>query len=236
MFNTIQSYFWIFVLAIWVMSCSQAPKSDEAKTGEAVKVDESKKADAPAYTVDLATSEVTWVGTKPTGKHNGTFKIKEGTINVKDGQVVGGAYVIDLNSLKVLDLKDEKQNADLTGHLKSKDFFEVEKFPTAKFTIVSVSPFKPDSTQKQIEKDKEYSLENPTHTVKGNLELKGVTKSIEFPAKIEVTESEVKAEAKFNIDRTAWGMNYKAEGSIPDKFIHNKVNIGFKVFAKKATQ
>ncbi|WP_448528170.1 YceI family protein [Raineya sp.] len=214
--------------AILFASCESAPKSDEAKTGEAQKVDSTKSADAQTLKVDLANSIVTWVGTKPTDKHNGTFNLSEGSISVKEGKIVGGKFVIDINTLKVLDLPaDSKENAKLTGHLKSGDFLDAEKFPTATFEVVSVEPYKADTTQKVSEKDKEYTLENPTHSITGNLTMKGVTKSITFPAAVKLEANKLEAEAKFNINRKDWGM----EWGITDKLISNTVHMGFKISA-----
>ncbi|PKQ69766.1 YceI family protein [Raineya orbicola] len=214
--------------AILFASCESAPKSDEAKTGEAQKVDSTKAAEAQTLKVDVANSVITWVGTKPTGKHNGTFALSEGSVSVKEGKIVGGKFVIDVKSLKVLDIPEtEKENAKLTGHLKSPDFLDAEKFPTATFEVVSVEPYKADTTQKVSEKDKEYTLENPTHSITGNLTMKGVTKSITFPAIVKLEGGKMEAEAKFNINRKDWGM----EWGITDKLISNTVHMGFKISA-----
>ena len=215
-------------------SCEQAPKSDEAKTSEAKKVDETKTEGASELKVDTKTSEVTWVGTKPVGKHNGSFGVSEGTISLKEGKVAGGSFTIDVKSLKVLDIPAEKEeNKKLVGHLLAKDFFEAETFPTAKFTITEVADFKKDEKATNEKKDAEYTLADPTHTVTGNLELKGVTKSVTFPAKITVADGKVDAEAKFNINRKDWNMSYGADESLGDKFIKPTVHIGFKVSASK---
>lgn len=217
--------------AILFASCESAPKSDEAQTGEAQKVDSTKSADAQTLKVDLANSVVTWVGTKPTDKHNGTFNLSEGTVSVKEGKIVAGKFTIDINSLKVLDIPaEDKDNAKLTKHLKSADFLDAEKFPTASFEIVSVEPYQADATQKVNEKDKEYTLENPTHSITGNLTMKGVTKSITFPAVVKLEANKLEAEAKFNINRKDWGM----EWGITDKLISNTVHMGFKILASVA--
>lgn len=226
--------------AIFFTSCEQAPKSDEAKTGEAEKVDTKKAEDANELKLDTKTSEVSWVGSKPTGKHMGTFALTEGKISVKDGQVTAGSFVIDVKSLKVTDKEmDEAGKKKLAGHLASGDFFDAEKFATAKFEITEVKPFqKPEAKEgkeekKEEKKDAEFSIADPTHTVKGNLELKGVTKSIEFPAKITIAEGKAEAEAKFNINRKDWGMSYGTEESLGDKILYPTVNIGLKLVANK---
>ncbi|MDX1904048.1 MAG: YceI family protein [Thermonemataceae bacterium] len=220
---------------LFLASCEQAPKGEEAKTGEAQAVDTTKKAESNELKVDLAASQVTWVGTKPTGKHNGTFNIKEGSVSVKDKQLVAAKFVIDINTLKVLDIPaDDEGNGKLTKHLKGADFFDAEKFPTATFELTSAEAYKADSTKKVEEKEKEYILENPTHTVTGNLELKGVKKSVSFPAVVKLEDGKVEAEAKFNINRKDWGMEYGTdEAKLKDKFIRPTVHVGFKVIAAK---
>ncbi len=215
------------ILALgFLAACEQSPKSDDAKVGDAQEV--SADAEAKSIALNTETSTVTWVGTKPTGKHNGTFKISEGSILVKDNAVTGGSFVIDMASLVVLDIPaEDESNAKLAGHLKSGDFFEVEKFGTAKFEIVKVEPY--TAAADTEEKDPEYSLANPTHTVTGNLELKGVTKSVTFPAVVSVQDGKVQAEAKFNINRKDWNISYGADESLGDKFIRPTVHIGFNV-------
>jgi len=220
------------MLAGALAACESTPKSDEAKTGEAQKVDENKAAEAQSLKVDLASSSVTWIGTKPTGKHNGTFNLSEGIIFVKGDDLVGGKFSIDINTLKVLDIPAEDEgNAKLTKHLKSSDFFDVEKFPRAIFEVVSVETFKAGAATSE-EKEKEYVLENPTHNVTGNLTLKGVTKSVTFPAVLKVELGKVSAEAKFNINPKDWGIEYGTdEAKLKDKFIRPTVHIGFKINA-----
>jgi len=217
----------LFAGAMAVASCEQAPKSDDAKTTEAKTVDSTKKSDAQELKLDLATSTVTWVGTKVTGKHTGTFGIKEGSLSVKENQIAAGKFVLDMAALKVTDIPaDNEMNGKLAGHLKANDFFDVEKFPTATFEVTSVEAYKADTTKKVEEKDKEYTLANPTHTITGNLELKGVKKSISFPAVVNIANDKVDAEAKFNINRADWGIVYEGK---KDDLISNKVHIGLKI-------
>lgn len=225
----------VFAGAVFFASCNEAPKSDEAKTTDAKEVDAKKAEGAADLKLDLATSQMTWVGTKKVGdKHDGTFSLTEGKISVKDGQITAGNFVIDIKSLKVMDLKDTTANKKLAGHLLSKDFFEAEKFATASFEITAVAPFKKEEGEKKDDKkDAEYSIADPTHTVTGNLELKGVKKSIAFPAKIKIEDGKAEAEAKFNINRKDFGMSYGTEESLGDKMINNAVNIGLKLVANK---
>ena len=119
--------------------------------------------------------------------------------------------------------QDAEGNAKLQKHLKSADFFEVEKYPTGTFEITQVTA---GAANDALMKD-------ATHTVTGNLMLKDQTKSVSFPAKISVSDAEVVTDANFNIDRTQWGINYQSDKSVQNKFIEHEVNIKLHVVAKK---
>jgi polyisoprenoid-binding protein YceI len=219
-------------LAGLVVACNSAPKSQEAETKEAVAVNaEEQKATAQEFAIDTQLSTITWIGTKPTGQHKGTVGIKEGTIFVENNEITGGKVVVDMNNLVVEDLKDEKSNADLVKHLKSADFFNVEQYPTATFEIASVEPI-----SGEVVLEGEHNTQNPTHKVTGNLTLLDKTNSITFYANLSAAADGASGSAKFNIDRTKWGIVYKSEGdkSIGDKFIHNKINLGFEFKTKAA--
>jgi polyisoprenoid-binding protein YceI len=201
-------------------SCQSDPKADAAKTGEAVQIE---TAAGKTYQADLAQSRVEWTGTKPVGQHHGSFALQDGSLTVNDGAISGGRFMMDMNSLKVED-KDTNGVFKLGGHLRSADFFDVTEHPTAMFEISSVAPGVTASGDGLVMKD-------ATHTVTGNLTMKGVTKSISFPAKISVNDQVVTANANFNIDRTNWGLVYGSDQSLGDKFIRPTVNIGLHLVA-----
>lgn len=238
----------LFVSAIAFMAaCTGNPKSDEAEVGEAQEV---SAADGTEYKLDMQNSKVSWVGTKPTGRHNGVFEMNEGKLSVNDNKIVGGSFTFNLTDIEVLDLKENKEMHDkLANHLKSPDFFDVENHPTAKFEVVSVKKISGDQTAENaidnIEKDYEkpedadevntFKLENPTHLVTGNLTIRGKTLAITFPAEVKIKDGKVHAKSKFNIDRTKWGVSFRDESAVSEKlkdnFIYNTVNIGFDIVA-----
>ncbi len=202
-------------------ACNNSPKADEAKTTEKEVV---AAAEGVTYTAENS-SLVTWVGTKPTGQHAGTFKLKEGSFTIKDNALTGGSFVIDINSLNNTDMASDPENkGKLEGHLKSPDFFDAAKFPTAKFEITAIEAFTPDSTT---------VMKDATHTIKGNLTLKDSTKNISFPARVTVDAATASATADFKIDRTMWGMNYKGPNNPQDWVISKDVNIKLAISAAK---
>lgn len=182
-----------------------------------------------SFTID-STTLVTWTGFKPTGKHEGIFKVSEGFLMVKENNLTGGNFTIDVNSLSNTDLvADPESKGKLEGHLKSPDFFDVAKYPTAKFEITSVEPFvtATDSNSTKI------LTVGATHIIKGNLTLKDSTKNISFPAKVTIDTTTAKADAEFNIDRTQWGLNYKGPNNPQDWIITKEVTIKLSLSSSK---
>jgi len=183
------------------------------------------------YQVATEGSLLDWEGYKPTGKHHGTIGLSSGELMMKNGNLVGGEFVVDMNSIIDLDLEDAEYNAKLVGHLKSADFFEVETYPTAKFVITAVNPV--DAAQIELEKAKGEVV--PTHTITGNLTLKATTKSITFNAMVNVNDDKFEARTnQFFIDRSEWAVKYgsrKFFSDLQDKFINDEMGIGIKLVA-----
>lgn len=209
--------------SLFMASCKDAPKADDATTGAAMA---NSAALGTSYNADLSQSNVTWIGTKPVGQHHGKMILDNGMIVVDNGKITGGKFDVAIASIQSMD-EDTSGSSKLMGHLKSADFFEVEKFPLANFEITGVKEgVDPESSKDLVMKD-------ATHTVMGNLTLKGVTKGITFPAKIAMTDNSVTTDANFNINRTDWGLSYGNDEGLKDKFIRPTVNIGLHIVANK---
>ena len=136
-------------------------------------------------------TKITFVGTKPGGKHDGGFKTLTGSATVDGDTLTALEVEIDTESLYADDAK-------LTAHLKSPDFFSVKANPKAKFV------------SKKVEKtDKGYS-------VTGDLTLNGKTKEISFPVSVARAGGALKIESTFTIDKRDFGMTYGG-GKINDE-------------------
>lgn len=207
-----------------LVACEQAPKADKAAASnpQAVKVGTGN-----AYLADTATSLIEWIGTKPTGKHHGTLRLAGGAIYVKDTLITGAQLVINMHTLQNIDLAgDSAMKNKLERELKSSSFFDVDKFPTATFEMTGINSYYPAVGE-------EVELKDATHVISGNLTLKGVVKNISFPARVTIDSHHLTAVANFNIDRTLWGINYRADKSLQDKLINSQVNIGFHISASR---
>ena len=200
------------IIGLFLTSC----KEDKSKKTVVKDAKEVVKSTIASHKV--IASKLTWKGYKPSGTHDGTIALKDGSLNF-DGNLKGGKFTFDMASIKVLDIKDAKYNADLTGHLNNADFFDTKQFPTGTFEITKV-------TKGDI-----------VSTIEGNLTLKGITKSISFPASVTEKDGVVTFLSNaIKIDRTDFGIKYKSKkffDNLKDKFVNDLFDITFEVKAKK---
>ncbi len=170
--------------------------------------------------VNPADTHIEWFGHKPGGGHHGTIALKSGEIVVNKDQLLGGKFVIDMATIVNLDLTTQSMNEMLISHLKSPDFFDVEKYPEGKFEITSVD-----------------KIDNENIKIHGNLTLKEVTKNIDFNAKVAQNGDVYSAQTDtITLDRTIWGVNYGSKNvfkDIKDKFIDDEMRIVIHISAKE---
>lgn len=213
--TTVQFFVAALFMSFLMVACAEAPEGQKVEANEAVNVESAETSDdATVYMVDTDASIVNWVGSKPGGEHTGIVKLSTGELLVEGDEVVGGNFVLDMSTITNEDLAGTDKQAKLEGHLKTGDFFEVESYPTATFAITGV----------------EAASDSPdaTHQLTGNLTMKGVTKSVTVPAKIDITENGVMATTpKFTINRTEWGVNFKSGvlGVPKDQAIHDEIGL-----------
>ena len=155
----------------------------EAKAQPASGDDPGSKADA-LLAINPSNSKIEFVGAKVTASHAGGFTDFAGTVEL--GEPIEKSQIEVTIQTASLYADREK----LAKHLKSPDFFDVAKFPTATFRSV------------EIKKSADG------HTIAGDLTLHGVTKRITFPATVSATGAEVTASAEFSINRQDYGINY----------------------------
>ena len=175
--------------------------------------------------LSLKESTIFWKGNYAVGNngHEGTLQFLSGMLaQSANGRITGGSFVIDMNSIKNTDKKDEKGRKNIEGHLKSNDFFDVKKFPTATFTIVKIDP---------------TTLPNK-YAVTGDLLMKGISNRIVFTALINQNKEAISVKADHILIRTLWGITYKSQGSfdfgnLKNDLIANAVPIKMELLFRK---
>lgn len=164
-----------------------------------------------AQKVNTETSTIEWIGKKITGQHSGTIALQSGELDMKDGTLAGGSFVIDMTSMAVTDLSGGGAEK-LKGHLMSDDFFGTATHPTATLMITDVN---------------KAGLKGEL-MVTGDLTIKGVTEVINFPV---VMEGET-ATADLLVDRTKYGIKYGSGSffdNLGDKAIDNDFSLKVKL-------
>lgn len=151
-------------------------------------VSEIKPATGNGLPITPENSKVEFTGSKVTGKHEGGFKQFSGNIDLVNNKPEDSKVFveIDVNSIFT-------ETEDLTKHLKTADFFDVEKFPKASFTSTKIVP------------DAAKGANN--YTITGDFDLHGTKKSITFPATITVGDT-VSVKSEFSINRKDFGIVY----------------------------
>ncbi|MBL7647168.1 MAG: YceI family protein [Candidatus Hydrogenedentes bacterium] len=154
-------------------------------------------AEGTAYNFTPAT-KIEFEGSKVTGSHKGGFTTFTGSVTVP------GEDLTKASITATIDMKSTFSDSDgLTKHLLSADFFEVDKFPEAKFVSTAIA------------------ANGDKYNVTGDFTLHGVTKSITFPAMLSLADGKVTAHAEFDINRMDFGIKYP--GKVDDAIRENVV-------------
>jgi polyisoprenoid-binding protein YceI len=152
------------------------------------------------YELSLTDSKITWKGENfgGAGGHEGTIQPASGYLQISSNQIKKGDFVMDMNSIRNTDQRDEQGRKDLEEHLRSDDFFSVDQFPKAFFSITKVTQAPaPDKLNMYI--------------ITGFLGIKGITNTISFPASIEMNNQVVHAKADIVFDRTKWNVVFQSK-------------------------
>ena len=156
---------------------------------------------AQSQKINTEKSTINWLGKKIGGQHEGLINVKSGELEEKGGKIVSGSFVIDMTSITNTDLTDASYNQKLVGHLKSDDFFGIEKFPTANLNITKATKFS-----------------NGKASVTGDVTIKGKTETITF----DIVKKGNIYSAKIEIDRSKHDVRFGSTSffdSLGDKAI-----------------
>lgn len=208
------SFFFLFLLVACGGPEGKKVEATDAKTPAPEVKAPTASANNSIANYNLNKGTLTWTGSKLAGSsHTGTISVILGDLRAKGDNIIGGQFVIDMNSITNTDQEAGKGKEKLEGHLKSADFFDVAAHSRATFLITGSKPAA-DQTE-------------ATHTVTGNLTIKGITKSISIPANVAVVENKLTVVSPaFVIDRTQWGIQYGSNsiaGLAKDKIINNDI-------------
>lgn len=214
----------LLTASLFLTACGDGAQKSESETTDAQEVTAVTDADAVTVAVDPSQSLVNWEGSKVVvdTKHIGSLNFTSGEVtgNAASGEILGGTFVVDMNSLVDFDQTGDMKTM-LETHLKSADFFDVEKFASSSFEITSA----------------EKLAEAGRYKVAGNLTIKDKTNNIEFLATVRDDGTKYTAVTDtITIDRTKWGIIYgSGQGlkELTDKVIADQISFVATVVAPK---
>lgn len=181
-----------------------------------LKQSDSKSTFTGTKTVDTKESTFDWTAQKQvikTWTDRGTVSALSGSIVFENGQVKNGEVVVDMNSISVKSTGAGNGQDKLTGHLKSADFFDVVKYPTAKISVSKV--------ENQI--------------AMASLTVKDVTKPVTFPIQVNEKNGIIVVSGKITIDRSQFGVKFGSTSffeNLGDNAINNDFTIDFSLVTK----
>lgn len=196
------------VFGLLMIACSDATANYANTTaGEAKEV---TKETGTELKFSGENSKINFLGKKVTGHHDGGFKKFEGKAIVEGDTLKQVEVMIDMDSIWTDN--DESDDPKLTNHLKTDHFFDAENHPDSQFISTEIKA----------------GGDGGTHTITGNLTMRGKTKSITFPADVTLKDGKLAAKAKFKIDRQQWGVHFKG---MEDNLIEDEVGLELEINA-----
>jgi len=139
--------------------------------------------------LDTQKSNIKWTGKELTTKeHFGSLKLSKAQLDFDNDNITGESFVVDMTTLDVQDLTGRGKER-LEGHLRSDDFFSVDKHNQAKLTV--------NSSKK---------TSNISYELSGDLTIKDITHPIVFT----LTENARGYTSNLTFDRSKYNVRFRS--------------------------
>lgn len=144
-------------------------------------------AEARAFVIDPAASQIRFFATSRFVDAEGWFRRFEGTIRIDETRpdTASGTLVVELASV-------DTRNGLRDDHLRSSDFFDVDRHPTATFVTTAVQPG-----------DRQW-------TVLGQLTIRGVNRPITVPVAVSRAGDAFHVVGELIVRRRDFGITYQS--------------------------
>jgi polyisoprenoid-binding protein YceI len=169
---------------------------------------------------DASASSIRWRGTKfgGRGRHEGAIGLAAGELVLAHEQLIGGRFTIDMRCIDVSDIPQNEPvpRRRLLDHLRGRDFFDVERFPTATFIAQRATRIGPARYQ-----------------LGGALTMHGVTQPIAFPIEVRWRGvGQMMATGSVVLDRQRWGVAYRG-ARITNDLVDDDIAISLLLVARR---
>jgi len=196
------------IIILTLIGCGKKNETKDLKVGNT----SSTYLEKSSYDIISTESELKWIGKElSTDTHTGTLVLKNGKIDVNANGVIHGEVEIDMTTITVTDMQG-KWGKKLEGHLKSPDFFDVEKYSSAFITFQS----------------DENPIKNNQINLTGELTIKDITHPISFTAELLQKKPTLKAKASMSFDRSEYDVRFRSGKffeNLGDKLILDDIEV-----------
>jgi polyisoprenoid-binding protein YceI len=198
----------ISIIILTLIGCGKKNETKDIKVGNT----SSTYLEKGSYDIINTESELKWIGKElSTDTHTGTLALKKGKIDVNANGVIHGEVEIDMTTITVTDMQG-KWGTKLEGHLKSPDFFDVEKYSSAFITFQS----------------DENPIKNNQLNLTGELTIKDITHPISFSTELLQTKPSLQAKTSLSFDRSKYDVRFRSGNffeNLGDKLILDDIEI-----------
>jgi polyisoprenoid-binding protein YceI len=198
----------ISIIILTLIGCGKKNETKDIKVGNT----SSTYLEKGSYDIINTESELKWIGKElSTDTHTGTLALKKGKIDVNANGVIHGEIEIDMTTITVTDMQG-KWGTKLEGHLKSPDFFDVEKYSSAFITFQS----------------DENPIKNNQLNLTGELTIKDITHPISFSTELLQTKPSLQAKTSLSFDRSKYDVRFRSGNffeNLGDKLILDDIEI-----------
>ena len=196
------------IIILTLIGCGKKNETKDLKVGNT----SSTYLEKGSYDIISTESELKWIGKElSTDTHTGTLVLKNGKIDVNANEVIHGEVEIDMTTITVTDMQG-KWGKKLEGHLKSPDFFDVEKYSSAFITFQS----------------DENPIKNNQINLTGELTIKDITHPISFTAELLQKKPTLKVKASMSFDRSEYDVRFRSGKffeNLGDKLILDDIEV-----------
>ena len=198
----------VSIIILTLIGCGKKNETKDIKVGNT----SSTYLEKGSYDIINTESELKWIGKElSTDTHTGTLALKKGKIDVNANGVIHGEIEIDMTTITVTDMQG-KWGTKLEGHLKSPDFFDVEKYSSAFITFQS----------------DENPIKNNQLNLTGELTIKDITHPISFSTELLQTKPSLQAKTSLSFDRSKYDVRFRSGNffeNLGDKLILDDIEI-----------
>lgn len=157
-------------------------------------------AEPARFRIEPGASEITFKATSRLMNADGRFHRFSGEVDVDPDDLATARVTLAIDAASI-----DTDIARRDSHLRSEDFFHVERYPTITFESVRIEPRRSGGTPPTAE----AGLAVPV-TIIGRLTLRGMTREIAVPVEVRLADGALVARGEISLKRSDYAITYQS--------------------------